>query len=98
MAIWEYEQCLLDVTEATSHQSEPTAGSRTNRLRAYLSEEDVQQQDHRCLVNMEGFFGISTIYGTFPPLHRNFDAIDLFYCQRALMLTYRRTSPSPETH
>ena len=69
LAIWEYEQCLLDVIEATSNQSgapEPAVG-----LIAYVPSFQKKMFNNRtigALSIMAGFFGITSIYRTFPPL------------------------------
>ena len=99
MAIWEYEQCLLDVTEATSHQSgapQPAVG-----LIAYVPSFQKKMFNNRtigALSIMAGFFGISTIYGTFPPSSKEIlTPLICFIASASLMLTYRRMSPPPET-
>ena len=98
LAIWEYEQCLLDVIEATSNQSgapEPAVG-----LIAYVPSFQKKMFNNRtigALSIMAGFFGITSIYRTFPPSSQEIVMPSLFIIASAtLMLTYRRMSPSPE--
>ena len=98
LAIWEYEQCLLDVIEATSHQSgapEPAVG-----LIAHVPSFQKKMFNNRtigALSIMAGFFGITSIYRTFPPSSQEIVMPSLFIIASAtLMLTYRRMSPSPE--
>ncbi|MBP72323.1 MAG: hypothetical protein CMA70_01890 [Euryarchaeota archaeon] len=98
LAIWEYEQCLLDVIEATSHQSgapEPAVG-----LIAHVPSFQKKMFNNRtigALSIMAGFFGITSIYRTFPPSSQEIVMPSLFIIvSAALMRTYRRMSPSPE--
>ena len=98
LAIWEYEQCLLDVIEATSHQSgapEPAVG-----LIAHVPSFQKKMFNNRtigALSIMAGFFGITSIYRTFPPSSQEIVMPSLFIiASAALMRTYRRMSPSPE--
>ena len=98
LAIWEYEQCLLDVIEATSHQSgapEPAVG-----LIAHVPSFQKKMFNNRtigALSIMAGFFGITSIYRTFPPSSQEIVMPSLFIIASAtLMLTYRRMYPSPE--
>ena len=99
LAIWEYEQCLLDVIEATSHQSgapEPAVG-----LISYVPSFQKKMFNNRtigALSIMAGFFGLTSIYRTFPPSSQEIVIPSLFIiASAALMRTYRRMSPSPET-
>ena len=98
LAIWEYEQCLLDIIEATSHQSgapEPAVG-----LIAHVPSFQKKMFNNRtigALSIMAGFFGITSIYRTFPPSSQEIVMPSLFIiASAALMRTYRRMSPSPE--
>ena len=98
LAIWEYEHCLLDVIEATSHQSgapEPAVG-----LIAHVPSFQKKMFNNRtigALSIMAGFFGITSIYRTFPPSSQEIVMPSLFIiASAALMRTYRRMSPSPE--
>ncbi len=98
LAIWEYEQCLLDVIEATSHQSgapHPAVG-----LIAYVPSFQKKMFNNRtigALSTMAGFFGITSIYWTFPPSSQELVTPSLcIIASAALMWTYRRLSPLPE--
>jgi hypothetical protein len=98
LAIWEYEQCLLDVIEATSHQSgapHPAVG-----LIAYVPSFQKKMFNNRtigALSIMAGFFGITSIYWTFPPSSQELVTPSLcIIASAALMWTYRRMSPLPE--
>ena len=98
LAIWEYEQCLLDVTEATSHQSgapQPAVG-----LIEYIPSFQKKMFNNRtigALSIMTGLFGISTLLGSFPlSIEDLVMPSACFIASLALMRTYRRMSPSPE--
>jgi len=98
LAIWEYEQCLLDVVEATSHQSgppQPAVG-----LIEYVPSFQKKMFNNRtigALSIMAGLFGISTLYASFPPsLQETFMPSMCFIASIVLMRVYRRMSPSPE--
>ena len=98
LAIWEYEQCLLDVIEATSHQSgppQPAVG-----LIEFVPSFQKKMFNNRtigALSIMAGLFGISTLYVSFPPsLQEIIMPSVCFIASVVLMGTYRRMSPSPE--
>ncbi len=99
LAIWEYEQCLLDVIEATSHQSgapQPAVG-----LIEYIPSFQKKMFNNRtigALSIMTGLFGISTLLGAYPLSMQEMVMPSLcFVASIVLMGTYRRMSPSPET-
>ncbi len=98
MAIWEYEQCLLDVLEATSHQSgapEPALTTLT-----YVKTYQKRMFSNRtfgALSIMFAFFGISTLIHTFPPsLFEIPLPLAFIVASILLMRTYKRMSPPPE--
>jgi len=98
IAIWEYEQCLLDVIEATSHQSgapQPAVG-----LIGYVPSFQKKMFNNRtvgALSIMAGFFGITSLYGTFPPSSQEIIMPSAFLIASiVLMGAYRRMSPAPE--
>ena len=98
LAIWEYEQCLLDVIEATSHQSgapQPSVG-----LIEYIPSFQKKMFNNRtvgALSIMSGLFGISTLLGSYPLSMQDLVMPSAcFIAGVALMRTYRRMSPSPE--
>ena len=98
LAIWEYEQCLLDVTEATAHQSgapQPAVG-----LIQYIPSFQKKMFNNRtvgALSIMAGLFGISTLLGAYPlSMQELVMPSACFIASLALMRAYRRMSPSPE--
>ena len=98
LAIWEYEQCLLDVIEATSHQSgapQPALG-----LISYVPSFQKKMFNNRtigALSMMASFFGFTSIYWTFPPSPQELVTPSLcIIASAALMRAYRRMSPLPE--
>ncbi|MEC7708368.1 MAG: hypothetical protein VYA39_01440 [Candidatus Thermoplasmatota archaeon] len=98
LAIWEYEQCLLDVTEATSHQSgapQPAVG-----LIEYIPSFQKRTFNNRtvgALSIMSGLFGISTLLGSYPLSMQETVMPSLcFIAALVLMRTYRGMSPPPE--
>ncbi len=99
LAIWEYEQCLLDVIEATSNQSgapQPAVG-----LIAYVPGFQKKMFNNRtigALSIMSGFFGFTTLFYSLPPtsLDQMITPSLCFLASFALMMAYRKMSPSPE--
>lgn len=99
LAIWEYEQCLLDVIEATSHQSgapQPAVG-----LIEYVPSFQKKMFNNRtigALSIMTGLFGMSTLIGSYPISSHEIVMPSLcFIASAVLMWVYRRMSPLPET-
>ena len=98
LAIWEYEQCLLDVIEATANQSgipQPAVG-----LIQYVPSFQKKMFNNRTIGAfsiMTGFFGVTTLYSSFPTqLQEIFMPSLCFIASIFLMRTYRRMSPPPE--
>jgi len=98
LAIWEYEQCLLDVIEATSHQSgapQPAVG-----LIEYVPSFQKKTFNNRtigALSIMTGLFGMSSLIGSYPLSTQEIVMPSLcFIASAVLMRAYRRMSPLPE--
>ena len=98
MAIWEYEQCLLDVLEATSNQSGAPEPAVTTL--AYVKAYQKRMFSNRtfgALSVMAAFFGIVSLYNTFPPsvveIPIPLACIALSYW---LHRVYKQMSPPPE--
>ena len=98
LAIWEYEQCLLDVIEATSHQSgapQPAVG-----LIEYVPSFQKKTFNNRtigALSIMTGLFGMSTLIGSYPLSTQEIVMPSVcFIASAVLMRAYRRMSPLPE--
>ncbi|RZP11324.1 MAG: hypothetical protein EVA35_01230 [Candidatus Poseidoniales archaeon] len=98
MAIWEYEQCLLDVLEATSHQSGAPEPAVTTL--AYVKAYQKRMFGNRTfgsLSMMAAFFGIFSLVNTFPPTLVEIPLpIAFIVASLLLMRTYKRLSPPPE--
>jgi hypothetical protein len=98
MAIWEYEQCLLDVLEATSHQSGAPEPAVTTL--AYVKVYQKQMFSNRTFSSlsvMAAFFGIASLVNTFPPTMEEVPIpIVCIALSFWLYRVYRRMSPSPE--
>ena len=98
MAIWEYEQCLLDVLEATSHQSGAPEPAVTTL--AYVKAYQKRMFSNRMFSSlsvMTAFFGIASLVNTFPP---TMDEVPIPIACIALSFwlyrMYKRLSPPPE--
>ena len=98
MAIWEYEQCLLDVLEATSHQSGAPEPAVTTL--AYVKAYQKRMFSNRTFSSlsvMAAFFGIASLANTFPPTMVEVPipiaCIALSYWLNGV---YKRMSPPPE--
>tara|TARA_B100000959_G_scaffold176278_1_gene184577 strand:- start:329 stop:1558 length:1230 start_codon:yes stop_codon:yes gene_type:complete len=98
LAIWEYEQCILDVLEATSNQSgapEP-AVTTLAYVKAY-QKRMFSNRTYGALSMMAAFFGIASLINTFPP-----DFVETPIPIACLVLSYwlfgvyKRMSPPPE--
>jgi hypothetical protein len=98
MAIWEYEQCLLDVLEATSHQSGAPEPAMTTL--AYVKAYQKRMFGNRTfgsLSLMAAFFGIVSLVNTFPPTLVEIPMpLAFIVASFLLMRTYKRLSPPPE--
>ncbi len=98
MAIWEYEQCLLDVLEATSNQSGVPEPAVTTL--AYVKAYQKRMFSNRtwgALSIMAAFFGIASLINTFPPalveIPIPIACLALSYWLNGV---YKRMSPPPE--
>ena len=98
MAIWEYEQCLLDVLEATSRQSGAPEPAVTTL--AYVKAYQKRMFSNRTFSSlsvMAAFFGIASLANTFPPTMVEVPipiaCIALSYWLNGV---YKRMSPPPE--
>ena len=98
LAIWEYEQCLLDVLEATSHQSGAPEPAVTTL--AYVKAYQKRMFSNRTFSSlsvMAAFFGIASLVNTFPPTMGEIPLpIACIALSFWLYRVYRRMSPSPE--
>ena len=98
MAIWEYEQCLLDVLEATSHQSGAPEPAVTTL--AYVKVYQKRMFSNRLfssLSMMTAFFGIASLVNTFPPTMEEVPIPVAFIALSFwLYRMYKRLSPPPE--
>ncbi len=98
MAIWEYEQCLLDVLEATSHQSGAPEPAVTTL--AYVKAYQKRMFSNRTFSSlsvMAAFFGIASLVNTFPPTMGEVPIpIACIAVSYWLNGVYKRMSPPPE--
>ena len=98
MAIWEYEQCLLDVLEATSHQSGAPEPAVTTL--AYVKAYQKRMFSNRLFSSlsvMAAFFGIASLANTFPPTMEEFPIpIVCIALSFWLYRMYKHLSPPPE--
>ena len=98
MAIWEYEQCLLDVLEATSHQSgAPQPAVEILRYVQAYQKRMFSNRTFGALSAMAGFFGGSSLINTFPPELSEIP-IPLAFIAASYWLFgfYKSRSPPPE--
>tara|TARA_B100000073_G_scaffold97954_1_gene77829 strand:+ start:1880 stop:3190 length:1311 start_codon:yes stop_codon:yes gene_type:complete len=98
LAIWEYEQCLLDVIEAVSHQSgapQPATG-----LISYVPRYQKRMFNNRtfgALSMMAGSIGVFSLISSFPPSAGEIPLpIASIALSIGLMKIYRGRSPPPE--
>ena len=98
LAIWEYEQCMLDVIEAVSDQSgapEP-AVTILGHVRGF-QKRMFNNRTLGALSIMAAFFGISSIINQLPP---SIDELALpvmsLIASVGFFLGYRSSSPPPE--
>ena len=98
LAIWEYEQCLLDVLEATSHQSGAPEPAVTTL--AYVKAYQKRMFDNRifgALAMIAAFFGIGSLITTFPPTLVEIPMpLTFIVASLLLLMIYKRMSPPPE--
>ena len=98
VAIWEYEQCLLDVMEATSHQSGAPAPAIT--MLAYVRPYQKAMFNNRtfaALSLMSFFFATTTLLNSIPTSLADLP-IPLFFMGLGVVClrTYWGKSPPPE--
>ena len=98
LAIWEYEQCLMDVLESTSHQSGiPQPAVEILRYVQSYQKRMFGNRTFGALSAMAAFFGLATLYHTFPWTLSEVGLPLIFLGVSALLLrTYRGMSPPPE--
>lgn len=98
MAIWEYEQCLMDVLEASSNQSgAPQPAIDTLQYVKMYQKKMFNNRTFAALSFMAFFFGASTLINQFPPsLTEMIPPLAFFAAGYFCLKTYRAMSPSPE--
>tara|TARA_B100000686_G_scaffold340809_1_gene417076 strand:- start:8898 stop:10151 length:1254 start_codon:yes stop_codon:yes gene_type:complete len=98
LAIWEYEQCLMDVLEATSHQSgAPQPAMEILRHVQVYQKKMFGNRTFGGLSGMAAFFGLVTLYHTFPWTPSEVILPLVFLGASALLMRfYRGMSPPPE--
>ncbi len=99
LAIWEYEQCLMDVLEASSNQSgAPQPAIDTLQYVKMYQKKMFNNRTFAALSFMAFFFGFSTLVNQFPPsLTELIPALAFFAAGYFCLKTYRGMSPSPES-
>jgi len=98
LAIWEYEQCLMDVLEATSHQS--GAPQPAMEILRYVQSYQKRMFGNRtfgAFSAMAAFFGAATLIRTFPWTPGEV-ALPLIFLGASVLLmrVYWSMSPPPE--
>ena len=98
LAIWEYEQCLMDILEATSHQSgAPQPAIEILRYVQVYQKKMFSNRTFGGLSGMAAFFGLVTLYHTFPWTPSEVALPLIFLGASALLMRYYRgMSPPPE--
>tara|TARA_B100000686_G_scaffold347337_1_gene435800 strand:- start:4642 stop:5889 length:1248 start_codon:yes stop_codon:yes gene_type:complete len=98
LAVWEYEQCLLDIIEAVSHQSGAPQPATT--IIGYVTPYQKRMFNNRtfgALSMMAAFFGLASLVNTFPP---SFVEIPIplasIVASILLLRYYRGLAPPPE--
>ena len=98
LAIWEYEQCLMDILEATSHQS--GAPQPAVEILRYVKSYQKRMFDNRiisALSGMAGFVGAASLISTFPPEMSQIPIpLACMALSYGLFRVYKRMSPPPE--
>ena len=99
MAIWEYEQCLMDVLEASSNQSgAPQPAIDTLQYVKMYQKKMFNNRTFAALSFMAFFFGVSTLINQFPPsLTEMIPPLAFFAAGYFCLRTYRGMSPRPES-
>lgn len=98
MAIWEYEQCLMDIMEATSNQSgAPQPAVEMLRYVKMYQKKMFNNRTLAALSFMAFFFGAASLANQFPPSPAvMIPSLASFAVGYFCFRTYRRMSPSPE--
>ncbi len=98
LAIWEYEQCLMDVLEASANQS--GAPQPAVKMLMYVKMYQKKMFNNRtfaALSFMAFFFGASSFINQFPPSVLEFMTSAICFIVGYLSFTtYKRMSPPPE--
>ena len=98
LAIWEYEQCLMDVLEASANQS--GAPQPAVKMLMYVKTYQKKMFNNRtfaALSFMAFFFGASSFINQFPPSVLEFMTSAICFVVGYLSFTtYKRMSPPPE--
>ena len=98
LAIWEYEQCLMDVLEASANQS--GAPQPAVKMLMYVKMYQKKMFNNRtfaALSFMAFFFGASSFINQFPPSVLEFMTSAICFVVGYLSFTtYKRMSPPPE--
>ena len=98
LAIWEYEQCLMDVLEASANQS--GAPQPSVKMLMYVKMYQKKMFNNRtfaALSFMAFFFGASSFINQFPPSVLEFMTSAICFVVGYLSFTtYKRMSPPPE--
>jgi len=99
MAIWEYEQCLMDVLEASSNQSgAPQPAIDTLQYVKMYQKKMFNNRTFAALSFMAFFFGVSTLINQFPPsLTEMIPPLAFFAAGYFCLKMYRGMSPLPES-
>jgi len=98
LAIWEYEQCLIDVLEATSHQSgAPQPAVETLRYVQSYQKRMFGNRTIGALSGMAAFFGAATLFRSFPWTLEDVILPLIFISASVILMgVYRGMSPPPE--
>ena len=98
LAIWEYEQCLMDVLEASANQSgAPQPAVKTLMYVKMYQKKMFNNRTFAALSFMAFFFGASSFINQFPPSVLEFMTSAICFVVGYLSFTtYKRMSPPPE--
>ena len=98
LAIWEYEQCLMDVLEASSNQSgAPQPAVETLMYVKMYQKRMFNNRTFAALSFMAFFFGASSLINHFPPSPSEIFTPALCFMAGYFCFTaYKRMSPPPE--
>ena len=98
LAIWEYEQCLMDVLEASANQSgAPQPAVETLMYVKMYQKRMFNNRTFAALSFMAFFFGASSLINQFPPnIPELATSAACFMAGYFCYTTYRKMSPPPE--